>query len=333
MSELANEITDEQVAELGAMDDELEAPEPGADQLVDDANAKTDVEAEEADEADPAEGAEEVAAEEADPEDGEFVEWGEGEDAQRVKLDDLIAAYTNPPEAAVDTAPAVQAKLVEMNTLSERFTEAKTAELREIVGTRQTVMQRIEQVFATIPQPQMPDPMLATQDPMAYNKQLAEAQALQQQRATLAQEYQAQEQAREAEVAQIAQVEAAREQAEQAREVQALRAAWPDIAKPETRAAVTALATDYGLSAAELAEVTDHRFFLMARDLLAFREAKASAGEAKQKLAAKGAPRRVKARKGGKAEMGAVARLKSKTAQGKAVSDAEAIDALIEAMG
>ena len=211
MSELANEITDEQVAELGAMDDELETPEPGVEQLADDTNAEADVEAEEADSV---EEVEEVAAEEADPEDGEFVEWGEGEDAQRVKLDDLIAAYTNPPEAAPDAAPAVQAKLVEMNTLAERFTEAKTQELRETASARQTAMERLEAVFATIPQPEMPDPMLATQNPALYNQRLAEAQALQQQRATLAQEYQAQQQAREAEVAQIAQVEAAKEQAE-----------------------------------------------------------------------------------------------------------------------
>ncbi|WP_416877967.1 hypothetical protein [Litorimonas sp.] len=273
---------------------------------------------------DKAENEDEAEAQEpdAEDEDSDLIEWGEGENLKQKSLQELIEFYEN-PEVDFDQAPQVQERLAEVQQKETQYHQA----LEYVAKDYSQMQQRLEQAIMTSPQPQMPDMGLMEQNPGEYNRQLARYHNLNNEQQQRLKAYEETRQKHEA-----AQAEVERNNAQ--REVSLLKKAWPEIAndKAVSESMYNLLTTQYGVSREDIDSVDNHRFFLMAKDLLDYHQGKKAGEKATATLKSKSAPRRVKGRKSGGVKMSALDTLNQKSASGAKVTEAEATAALLAAI-
>ena len=309
---------------VAANDDTDEAPvkselEIAAANPEDDAGAPAAV--------DPAPAVDVADAPEGDP---EIIEWGEGEDVKSATLDQLIERFEAEPD--FEQAPQVQERVQALNAEQLKISERFVQEVTQTREARAAFMDKMSAEFSFMPEPAMPDQSLITQDPMAYNRQLATYQAEQNKRNQVIEQYRQLTAAQEADAKRVAEAEAFQQEQYINTEKRALQTAWPEFAQPETQTALTEMVGAYGMTAADLGEIQDHRAFLILRDLLNVRAAQKQAGDTVAKLKAKTAPRRVRPRQTGRAQVSATASLNAKMAGGGVPTEAEAMAALTEAI-
>ena len=172
-----------------------------------------------------------------------------------------------------------------------RQQQAQTAQQAQIL--EQYLPLAVEVLRNSAPQVlPLPDPNLASQDVLEYNQQLAahlaSKSAAEEHGAKLRQLVDAYRQ-QQSSASQRTQAEI-QEYAQQ--EFHKLRDAMPDLRDPQRAKEFgnefLSIGQHYGFTPEELQQTRDHRLFLMARDLLAFRKAQAQKPKAVQK--AKGAP-------------------------------------------
>ena len=264
----------------------------------------------------------EVEEPNAEDEDSDLIEWGEGENLKQKSLQELIDFYEN-PEVDFDQAPQVQERLQQVQQQERQHQQAI-----EYVAKEYSAMQeKLEKAIMTAPQPQMPDMALMETAPNEYNKQLAlyHTQTNQQN-----QRLQAYEENRQK--LQETQTNLDRQNAQ--REISLLKKAWPEIATDKTvsDSMYNLLTSQYGVSREDIDSVDNHRFFLMARDLLDYHQSKKAGEKATATLKSKSAPRRVKGRKSGGPKLSALDTLNQKSASGAKVTEAEATAALLAAI-
>lgn len=219
----------------------------------------------------------------APDEDAEFeLSLDDGGDPVSVKLSELADGYKR--------WQGVQAQVQDVLTRVE--TQAVSAKVRDLQTYSQGLarnLQAIETFAQTLPRPQEPDQSLLDQNSARYNPEEYLRQQAHYQRLTgyIGQVQQQHSMAQQ----QLAQAQEARDWEIAGAELQQLTRVWPEIGNPETAEKVidemsAQLAKHYRLDRETLESVSDHRFFLLARDALAYR-AQAKGQDVKQIVAAK----------------------------------------------
>lgn len=250
-----------------------DAPEAEPEQLLDveiDPNAETE------------------AAPEAEPEDPEFELALDGAEPAKVKLSELSEGYKQ-WTALKDQVGTVVAR-VESQALHR---QAETLQ-----AYSQGVTQRLQQIdayLATLPQPQPPDmAMLDRNNPAKYDPEryMMEKARYDQIVGFQSQQMQQRQQLAQQQQQAVQQQEALRAQAE----LQTLARMWPEWADPAKAAAeadtmVRELGKHYKLDPETLDSVSDHRFFLVARDALKYRALQKGADVQKAVATKREAPR------------------------------------------
>jgi hypothetical protein len=220
------------------------------------------------------------AAEPAADDDDPLVEFGseEGAEPVREKLSKVWEGYQRTAQLEKDLEAAKGA----VRTLTPPEVEL---ELQKVASERQKAIAWAEQLRATLhvgePNRDMLNPSSPTYDPTGYYEQLQRADAVkayaqQLDAAITTQKQQADQEQRTALSARIA------------REQVALQKIWPELAQENVAQSVKSeLAKHYGLDEETVKSVSDHRFFAMAKDALAYRSAKALEAKAVLKVSAK----------------------------------------------
>lgn len=221
-------------------------------------------------------------------EDAEFeITLDDGADPVPVKLADLADAYKR--WKGVETQVQDVVRTVETQAMQRR-----AQELQLFSQKLSQNLQAIDVFTASLPRPQEPDQELLNQNSNRYNPEEYLRQQAHFQRVTgfmgqLQQQQQAAQQ-------QLQQAQAAQDWERAGAELQQLTRVWPEWGDPVTAEKLAddmsaQLAKHYRLDRQTLESVSDHRFFLMAKDALAYR-AQAKGAEVKQIVAAKREPPR-----------------------------------------
>lgn len=203
----------------------------------------------------------------------------EGGEAERVPLAKAVEAIKQVREFQGGVAAAI-------NKAEAEYSSKQDAVLTAALKTFQTVRERADTVLKAIPAPRLPSQELLNPQSQYYNPEAYHTQkiAYDEQVQTLnwvkAQADQARQAEAETETAMLTQ-RADREYARLARHPGFEKWGDPQTRDGEEKAMLGKLNKLYGVSMEDLAGIRDHRFFLMARDLIEAKEAKVKAPEVK----------------------------------------------------
>lgn len=271
MAELPNEAfglePDEDEEAQGALEEQdgveaQDAPEGEEDTPQKDTKAKDANEGEDADES------------EADGDDTVLI--GEEE----VPLSEVVEAYKQHREQG--------ARFEEnLSQLRRQAEAAVTQQLEPVLQTRQQLVDALQRIQTFNPLPPEPDTsLLDTQsdryNPDAYHSQRARYDAAVKQYQEVERQIAGQRQAMQREQ-EIVQQQTLR------REIELLKEKWPEISGENARDIVQGFAKDvgkyYGIEPDVIDTITDHRFYLLARDALAYRRMSDKAPAIRKKAA------------------------------------------------
>jgi len=201
----------------------------------------------------------------------------EGKEPVRYKLNDVLEGYRK-----AQTLEAEMSKLKESGPPPDVW----DTQIVETIKTRQQLMNNIAQ-WARVNQPQPPDvsllnPQNANYNPEEYFAQHQRHEALKAAHAQAQQQYEALASKQTDEQKALAEVYDQRQKAELAK-------VWPEYVKEKSVAdkARADLKAVYGFDDDTLNSVTNHRFYALAKDALAFRAQKAAAQTAAKVVTAK----------------------------------------------
>lgn len=264
MSELPDEVLTGVTEEKDAADEAQASDEP-------DAVEATTEEAPKEEKAEPEKGEAEATEELSDT-----VMIGEDE----VALTDLVDAYQSRQSDSVQ----VEARVEEL-TQEARAEVAR--QVQPMLAERQELVTALERVKSFNPLPAEPDASLLDShsenyNPDRYHQQRAQFDQASRQMGEIEQHIAQQRQAMEQQHSLI-------NQQEVDRQADLLRKAWPEVAAEGGAELVKGFASDlermYGIDAAMVDTITDHRFYLLARDALTHRRMGEKTPEIRRKAA------------------------------------------------
>lgn len=238
------------------------------------------------------------AVEEAPGEDEVEVPGEDGKEPTRLPLKDVLAGYQEYKRIEAQKGEVVhQAREAAAAEVREHYKQ-----VGEFTQRTQSYLRAAMQMLQPPQAPKPPDPSLMDSDYTAWEQANAR---FQQEQYSYAQRVEQWRQAQGLGEQLLRQAQDAARQADDARldqEEARLQRAWPDLFEAKTREKfVSDMREAYGYSPEELdASLTDHRNALVARDALAYRAMKASAGETKKAVEAK-APKLVRSKTEAKA--------------------------------
>lgn len=221
-----------------------------------------------------------TAEPDADVEDDDYIEFPseeEGKEASRVKLAEVIEKYRSAEKLTQELAAAKAAPRWSPPEVDQHIAAAVTAQQQHLNEMRQ---------WQKFNQPDQPDQSLLDPRNPNRNPDLYFAQT---------QRYQSLLQAHQQINAQAAQIETDTRQQQEAlhgsklmREQAELLKFWPEAGDEKVAQKVYSdLKSHYGLDENTVKSVVDHRFYKLAKDALAFREAQAKQQEAVKVVKAK----------------------------------------------
>ena len=230
------------------------------------------------------------SADETPTEEGEAKEQPEAEEAPKTSIEFDGKQVEIPQGTPPELVEVLATKAKELQADYTRKTQAVADDRRQVDAVKQQTvaqasqLQQTQQALAVMAQSLLgaePDLSLAQHDPQTYLVQ----KGLYEQR--VGQFRQLMEQGKTLQAQQAQQTEE-QQQEYRTRESQALLKAIPDLTKPEKFAEFKSQAIGagekYGISADEIAQITDHRLVLALRDLAKYHAQAAQSGELKDKL-------------------------------------------------